>query len=91
MATKKSTFFLSIVVRSEDDDIKGPILVLTRYPFRGTFEGARRKVVRILHNAPGILQEAVIESMRDGIATTHFVEEYRYKPFEYTGTYNMKS
>lgn len=87
---KKSTFFLTIVVVGEEneDDF---VLVLTRYPFRGTFEGARRKVVRILHNAPGILQEAVIESMRDGIGIVQFVEEYRYKPFEYTGKYNMKS
>lgn len=90
MATKKSTFFLSIVVESEMDENE-IVLLLNRYPFRGTFEGARRKVVRILHNAPGILREAVIESMRDGIATVHFVEEYRYKPFEYTGKYNIKS
>lgn len=90
MATKKYTFFLTITVESEADENE-LVLLLTRYPFRGTFDGARRKVVQILHKAPGILQEAVIESMRDGIATTHFVEEYRYKPFEYTGTYNMKS
>lgn len=90
MAKKKSMFFLTIAVESETDENE-LVLLLTRYPFRGTFEGARRKVVRILHNAPGILQEAVIESMRDGIATAHFVEEYRYKPFEYTGAYNMKS
>lgn len=90
MAKKLSTFFLTIAVTSEDDE-DDLVLLLTRYPFRGTFEGAKRKVVTILHNTSGILQEAKIESMRDGIGVAVFVEEYRYEPFEYTGTYNMKS
>lgn len=83
---KKHTFFISVLIEDENDANKY-LLDVCRRAYIGTFDGAREYTKKLITGTAGVLTEAKIESMKDGIGTTSFVEEYRYPAFEHTSYY----
>ena len=83
---KKYTFFVSVLIADENDETRY-LLDVCRRAYIGTFEDAQRYTEKLITGTPGILTEAKIESMRDGIGIVSFVEEYRYPAFEHTSCY----
>lgn len=83
---KKYTFFISVLIENEKRANEF-VLDVCRQNFWGTFEDARRYTEKLITGTPGILNEAKIESLRDGIGSLTFVEETRWDPFQHTSCY----
>ena len=83
---KQYTFFVSVLIEDENDDTRY-LLDVCRRPYIGTFAAAQEYTKKLITGTAGVLTEAKIESMKDGIGTTSFVEEYRYPAFEHTSYY----
>ena len=83
---EKHTFFISVLIEDENDANKY-LLDVCRRAYIGTFDGAQEYTKKLITGTAGVLTEAKIESMKDGIGTTSFVEEYRYPAFEHTSYY----
>lgn len=83
---EKHTFFISVLIEDENDANKY-LLDVCRRAYIGTFDSAQEYAKKLITGTAGVLTEAKIESMKDGIGTTSFVEEYRYPAFEHTSYY----
>lgn len=86
MSDTKYQFFYSVLVESESDENE-IVLDICRKPYFGTMDDAIDEVRNQIKSVNGILREGKIESLKEGIATIGFVDEYRFEPFENTQNY----
>ena len=86
MSDTKYQFYLSVLVENENDE-NDYILDVQRKPYYGSMDDAIDECRKIIKSVNGILTECVIESLKEGIGTIGFVDEYRFDPFENTQSY----
>jgi hypothetical protein len=88
-AQDKSNFFLTVQI--VDNDATGyeskVLLDVFRMPYFATFEDAKKRVRELITGTAGILCTAKIESLRDGLCSVHFVQEYSWDPCRHTSYY----
>ena len=90
---QESRFFLSVLVENEND-CNDFILDIYRKPFDGTFDDAKKELLKLIHSVQGILNEGMIEefdSFKWKLGVCTMVEDWRYEPFSPTHTYNLDS
>jgi len=86
MYDDKFQFFITIIVESEENENE-IILDVNNQPYFGSLDDTIDECVRIIKSVNGVLRECVIRSMKEGIATIGFVDEYRFEPLNNTQSY----
>lgn len=82
----KYQFYITITVESEENENE-IILEVNNQPYFGSMDDTTDECVRIMKSVNGVLRECVIRSLKEGIATIGFVDEYRFEPFNNTQSY----
>jgi len=86
MSDDKYQFYLSVLVEGENNENE-ILLDVDRKPYFGSMDDAIDECREMMRGVNGVLREGKIESLKEGIATIGFVDEYRFKPFYHTNTY----